>query len=114
MNRFFILILVIVLLSTMAKAEKEDPFHGDKVLFELNKQVYDSLQSPSFFKMQEEGLKRAVSTKNEFYYNTFRRAIISHYYVLEDKENFLSECDKLIKHYREGKEKKSEKYLYDA
>jgi len=114
MNRFFILLLVIMGLSTTAKAEKEDPFHGDKVLFELNKQVYDSLQSPSFFKMQEDGLKRAVSTKNEFYYNTFRRAIISHYYVLEDKENFLSECDKLIKHYKEGKEKKSEKYLYDA
>jgi len=114
MNRFILLLIVLIGLVSTVKAEKEDSLHGDKVLFELNKQVYDNLKSPSFFKMQKDGLKRAASTGNEFYYNSFRRAILSHYYVLEDKDKFLEECDELIDHYKEGKEKKSEKYLYDA
>jgi len=56
MNRFILLLLVFVGLVSTVKAEKEDSLHGDKVLFELNKQVYDNLKSPSFFKMQKDGL----------------------------------------------------------
>lgn len=96
------------------KAKKFDPYYGDTVLYKLATQIVDSVKAPSFFTLQREGLEQAVKKGNEYYINIFHRMTIARYDVLKDEEKFLLECDKLITYYKKGKEKESEKYLYDV
>jgi len=115
MKKINLLIIVLCFFLTInASAITSNQDYKDSTLSELNNEIFDSLTTPSFFKLQKKGLESAINTNNEYYYYIFRHDVLSHYWALNDKNNFLNECDSLIAHYKKRIEKKSEKYLYDT
>lgn len=100
----WLLLLFLLLAFPSLHAQKQDGYFGDSTLYVLSMQMYDSIKSPSFFEMQQRGLRQAVEKKNAHFDYVFRVGLVSHYDMLRDKENFLKACDEVIRHYQTQKD----------
>lgn len=85
----------------------------DSVLFETSMRLYDSLQSPSFPKMYRDALKLAQEAESESYYITFRRMLISKYFIENEQDKFIEESDRLIALCQESGTDDATRLLYE-
>lgn len=93
--------LLLMLLSVSSlRAQKQDGYFGDSVLYALSMQMFDSIRTPAFFDMQRRGLERAVATDSKHFDYVFRSAMLSRYEMTGDKPGFLHAADELIAHYQ--------------
>lgn len=109
--RVWFLWLLMLFAASPAVAQKQDGYFGDSALYVLSMQMFDSIKSPSFFEMQQRGLRQAVEKGSAHFDYVFRVAPLSRYEVLKEKENFLKACHELIRHYQAAK---SDSLLYEA
>lgn len=104
--KLFLVILAFLVPVSSAKAQKQDNYFGDSALYVLSMQCFDSIKSPTFFEMQQRGLKEADHKRNEHFQYVFRSMVVSRYKTLMDKENFRKESEKLIKYYEQENNEK--------
>lgn len=101
-ERLYFLFIIFLLITNCSNlyAQKQDGFFGDSALYVLSMSCYDSIKSPSFFEMQQRGLKEADAKQNDHFQYVFRVMVVSRYESLLDKANFRKEAYKLIEHYK--------------
>lgn len=86
---------------------------ADSTLFELGMELYDSIRSPSFPKMYKEALRKAKEADNESRYITFRRMLISKYFLENEQKKFIAESDRMIAYCQESGTEAATRLLYE-
>lgn len=103
-----------VLLSVCPPAAGTDRKSAtDSALFELGMELYDSIRSPSFPKMYKDALRKAKEADNESRYITFRRMLISKYFLENEQEKFIAESDRMIAYCQESGTEAATRLLYE-
>lgn len=96
------LIVLLCIFASPLRAQKQDGYFGDSVLYALSMRMSDSIKTPAvFFAMRERGLKEAIAKKSAHFDYVFRTSLLWHYEVVGEKEKYLVASDSLIQYYKQ-------------